>query len=263
MCGLGIAQTGFAQELDTKASSAEAAKVSFVAIPKKAGAAYQAGLVIAMTPGSHTYWKQPGDAGVPPTFTFDQSSNLAKAEVLYPVPSRIGEDGIVAFGYADRVVFPLLLTPANPAKPTTLHVDISYAVCSKICVPERATAELRFPLGPAVNDEAAVAAAFARVPEPLPAEGRGGVTLQRVAAAAKPTWTVTWTGKLPVDDVFPEAPDGYAFDVQPSKQANTWLLSESEPVPNGGKPLPVVLTFASKDRGFTVTEMLDLSPPKP
>ena len=259
LCGLG---TGVARAEPNKLLNADAATVDLVATGDKAGPAYQAGLAIVMKSGSHTYWKQPGDAGVPPTLTFDGSNNVAKAEVLYPVPSRIVEDGLAAFGYVDRVLFPLLVTPIDPAKPSTLHVEIAYAVCNKICLPVRGTAELQLPAKPSADARSTVEAALARVPGALPADERADLKVARVAGAT-PTWDVTWTGKTPLKDIFPEAPDGYSFDTKPGKQPNSWTLSETEPVGNGGKPLPVVLTLASGDRGFTVTEQLDVSPAKP
>ena len=80
-----------------------------------------AGFEIALAPGAITYWRDPGEAGVPPTFDFSGSANLAKAEVEYPAPERIAEpDGSTAFGYDASVILPIRVTPADPAKPVRL-----------------------------------------------------------------------------------------------------------------------------------------------
>src|SRR5947208_4298167 len=71
-----------------------------------------AALEIALSPGAITYWRDPGEAGVPPTFDFSRSENVAKVEVEFPPPLRIDEpDGSVALGFRDAVTLPLRVTP--------------------------------------------------------------------------------------------------------------------------------------------------------
>src|SRR5512136_615401 len=48
-----------------------------------------AGVQIRLNPGWHTYWRSPGDSGVPPEFDWSGSKNLKQAQVLYPAPHRI------------------------------------------------------------------------------------------------------------------------------------------------------------------------------
>ncbi len=78
---------------------------------------------------------------MPPSFDVAASTNLKSAEVRYPAPERLDEAGRQAFGYSHDVVFPILVTPLDPAKPVTLAVGFDYAVCYNICLPARA--ELR------------------------------------------------------------------------------------------------------------------------
>jgi DsbC/DsbD-like thiol-disulfide interchange protein len=99
-----------------------------------------AGVQVKLAPGAITYWRDPGDAGAPPTFDFSASTNLQSAEVHYPAPRRIAEaDSSVAFGYDKDVLFPVALTPIDPAKPIRLKLALGYAVCEKICLPARAS----------------------------------------------------------------------------------------------------------------------------
>ena len=108
----------------------------------------QAGFQIELSPGSITYWRDPGDAGVPPTFDFSRSTNVASAEVDFPAPGRIAEsDGSEAFGYQRGVVFPIRVQAADPSRPVTLALDANYAVCEKICLPARAALELNLSKG--------------------------------------------------------------------------------------------------------------------
>ncbi|HEX9170404.1 MAG TPA: protein-disulfide reductase DsbD domain-containing protein, partial [Roseiarcus sp.] len=77
-----------------------------------------AGFEIKLAPGAITYWRDPGDAGLPPTFDFSASENVASVETKFPAPKRIKEaDGGEAFGYDGGVIFPLRVVPRDPAKP--------------------------------------------------------------------------------------------------------------------------------------------------
>ncbi len=219
---------------------------------------YRSAIVITMPSGSHTYWKQPGDAGVPPVFAFDGSSNVARSQVLYPVPTRIKEEGLEAFGYVDRVAFPILVTPRDAGKPSVLRLTLNYAVCNRICMPGHAAAELRLPVSGQADDET-VAAAFAAVPAPLPSSLAGQLTLAPVVGAPKPSWTVAWSGSPPIHDLFADAPEGYAFDTRAGARPGTWTLVASEALADPKNAhVPLALTLAGATQSFEVVRTLDL-----
>ena len=131
-----------------------------------------AGIEIKLKPGWHTYWRYPGDSGVPPRFTFPGSDNVAAVKVLYPAPKAIIDETGTTIGYTDDVVFPLRVMPRQKGKPVTLRLHVDYAVCEKMCVPVEAKTELTLPAGSA-ETEAAIAAAEARVPKPVSAADVG------------------------------------------------------------------------------------------
>ena len=83
----------------------------------------------------------PGDAGVPPTFDWAGSANAATIKVLYPAPMRMPEAGGEAIGYKQAVLFPIEVTPQDPAKPVVLKLALEFGICREICIP--ATAKLR------------------------------------------------------------------------------------------------------------------------
>ena len=125
-----LAADGFSTDW-AKAAKSEARLVA-------AGGAL-AGFEIRLAPGAITYWRDPGEAGVPPTFDFSGSDNVAKVEPVFPAPKRIHEaDGSEAFGYEAGVIIPLIVERRDPAKPVTLALDASYAVCEKLCLPAEA-----------------------------------------------------------------------------------------------------------------------------
>jgi DsbC/DsbD-like thiol-disulfide interchange protein len=124
----------------------------------------RAGIEIRLKPGWHTYWRYPGDAGVPPRFDFAGSQNVKAVDVLWPAPQRIPEQGLTVIGYAGNVILPLAIEPQNRAKPVTLRLKLDYAVCEKLCVPAEGKAELMLARG-RVPGDAELAAAEARVPK--------------------------------------------------------------------------------------------------
>ena len=75
------------------------------------GATHVAGLTIRMAPGWHTYWRAPGDAGIPPDFNWSGSANVRDVRVHFPVPEVFEDNGLRSIGYMDQVTFPLLVRP--------------------------------------------------------------------------------------------------------------------------------------------------------
>lgn len=151
-------------------------------------ATLRAGIEIKMQPGWKTYWRYPGDSGVPPRFDFSGSDNLKTATVLYPAPHLFTDETGHSLGYKSGVIFPLVITPQQPGKPVRLHMKIDYAVCEKLCVPAEGSGELTLASGASAHN-ADLIAAEARVPKPAPA-AQLGLTARRVNTATKPVVAV-------------------------------------------------------------------------
>jgi DsbC/DsbD-like thiol-disulfide interchange protein len=151
---------------------------------KQGAVTLRAGVEVKLEPGWKTYWRYPGDSGVPPRFDFSHSENLAAAKVLYPAPHQYSDEAGNALGYKNGVTFPLRVTPMQVGKPVKLRVKLDYAICEKLCVPAQGSAELTLGAGDSAQD-ANLAAAEARVPRPVSAE-QVGLTVHRVNNAAKP-----------------------------------------------------------------------------
>src|SRR6185369_1892378 len=89
-----------------------------IAGTQRLAAAMRAGIEIKLKSGWHTYWRYPGDAGVPPQFDFKASQNVRQVEVLWPAPERLPEfSGLTVVGYDRDVILPLRVVPQDPAKP--------------------------------------------------------------------------------------------------------------------------------------------------
>lgn len=183
---------------------------------------YLAGVEIVLADGWKTYWRMPGDSGVPPTFDWSQSQNLAKAEVLYPAPQRMPEAGGEAIGYKGSVVLPIRITPKESGAPVLLKLALELGLCRDICIP--ATVNLSLALAP--QGEGApppeLTAALERVPRPNLKRRRTDPELKRVriVEAAEPVRLEIegiFQGSPDKADLFIEAPDGL-FVPMPKKQ---------------------------------------------
>src|SRR5436305_10096661 len=109
----------------------------------RSGAVLLGGIAFQLQPGWHTYWRNPGDSGVPPRFDFSKSDNVEAVTVLWPAPMKFDDGaGGYSFGYQNQVVLPLRIVAKNADKPVTLRADINYAVCEKLCIPVEANADL-------------------------------------------------------------------------------------------------------------------------
>src|SRR5215813_15366642 len=93
----------------------------------------RAGIEIRLDPGWKTYWRYPGDSGVPPTLDFAGSENVKAVSALWPAPERFADGaGGYSIGYHGDVVLPLQIIPNDTSKPPMLHVKLGYAVCGKL-----------------------------------------------------------------------------------------------------------------------------------
>ena len=190
----------------------------------------RAGVEIKLGTDWKTYWRYPGDAGVPPRFDFARSDNVKSVKVLWPAPRRFSDESGVSIGYKGGVIFPLVVTPADPAKPVTLRLKLDYAVCEKICIPAEGSAELVLGGGASERD-ASLADAEAHVPkamnlgEPIKLDDQSSLAIRSVKRE---------TGKdgkpRVVVDVI--APANSAVDLFAEGPSAEWALPLPEPVPD-------------------------------
>ncbi|MBV8513058.1 MAG: cytochrome C biogenesis protein [Xanthobacteraceae bacterium] len=126
----------------------------------------RAGIEIRLAPGWKTYWRYPGDSGVPPRFDFAGSTNVERATVEWPTPHRFDDGGGQSIGYSKGVVLPVQVQAKDATKPVTLRLKLEYAICEKLCVPAEASLELPLAAGAESSTNETLAAAESRVPKP-------------------------------------------------------------------------------------------------
>ncbi|MGI9086742.1 MAG: protein-disulfide reductase DsbD family protein [Chthoniobacterales bacterium] len=114
------------------------------------GKSFLVGLHLRMVPGWHTYWKFPGDAGIPTEIKWKLPAGWKAGEIQWPTPLKIDEPGdIQIYGYHDEVLLMQEITPRSAiADPTVkLAAEVNWLVCEKICIPGGATLTLDLPVG--------------------------------------------------------------------------------------------------------------------
>ncbi len=132
----------------------------------RSGSVLLGGIGFQLQPGWKTYWRTPGDSGVPPRFDFSKSENVEAVTVLWPAPTKFDDGaGGNSLGYHDQVVLPLRIVAKSTDKPVTLRAEVNYAVCEKLCIPVEASVELAFN-SVASTEDSALFAALDTVPKP-------------------------------------------------------------------------------------------------
>jgi DsbC/DsbD-like thiol-disulfide interchange protein len=195
----------------------------------------RAGVEIRLQPGWKTYWRYPGDSGVPPIFDFASSENIKSVHVLWPAPERFSDGVGYSIGYKDNVVFPVRVIPRDERKPVILRVKLDYAVCDSLCVPAKGKVELQLTAGDSASN-AMLAAAEARVPKPTLLGTGNSLVIRSVkrlpdTVHGRVVVDVGTVNPMPMVDLFAEGPTA------------KWAL----PVP---EPIPGTATGTTKRFGF-------------
>src|SRR3984957_5603204 len=156
----------------------------------RSGAVLLGGIAFQLQPGWKTYWRTPGDSGMPPRFDFSKSENIEAVTVLWPAPMKFDDGaGGSSLGYHGQIVLPLRIVAKNTDKPVTLRAAVNYAVCDKLCIPVEANAEI--PIASAASTEdSALFAALDTVPKPANVGDPNPLTIRDVKREGESTVVV-------------------------------------------------------------------------
>lgn len=100
-----------------------------------------AALRLILAPGWKTYWRAPGDAGIPAQFNWAGSRNVDRVRLHWPTPDVFYDFGVRTIGYQDQVVLPMELRPAEPDQPLHVTARVDLGVCETVCVPAQLSFE--------------------------------------------------------------------------------------------------------------------------
>ena len=175
---------------------------------KPGGTAWMA-VELAMKPGWHTYWRNPGDAGQPTDILWTLPLGYEAGGIAWPVPRPFSVEFITSYGYEDSVTLLVPVTAPATAKPgetATVTADVNWLACEKICIPGEAKLSIDLPVAaeaPASPDAKPV---FAQARALMPAANSTaatGVATEDTITLTLPATLVGETGEvafLPFDD---------------------------------------------------------------
>jgi suppressor for copper-sensitivity B len=175
------------------------ARVRLVAAGVDAEGRLAAGIEIDLDPGWKTYWRTPGDAGIPPITDFSASTNIdGPVEIGFPPPHRFDDGYGVSNIYEGRVLLTLSAAVGDPSSPVRLSLGLDMGVCAEVCIPEHF--DLALDVAPGESDaEAGALLADARAALPGDSEP-GTFAVEDIARAGG-------TDKRPVFNLVVVAPD--------------------------------------------------------
>jgi Disulphide bond corrector protein DsbC len=212
------------------------------------GDVHHAALAITLVPGWHTYWRVPGEAGIPPVFAWNGSTNLERVGISWPSPSLFDQNGMTSIGYEGTLILPLDITPTDAGAAVRLEAQIEIGVCKDICMPFAADVFADLPAG--------------GEPDPLIRAARAGATVSGVAAGVgtvtcsalpiedglRVTSRITWPGAGGREHVVLELPgsDVWISDAKVTRDGGD-LVAVADMVPPSGAP------FALERSGVRIT----------
>src|ERR1700720_4583203 len=269
---LGFAATVFASSLEIEVRAQDASPwqrdghsaVRLVA-GSRCGAVLPGGIAIQLQQGWKTYWRTPGDSGVPPRFDFSKSENIEAVTILWPAPMKFDDGaGGHSLGYHDQIVLPLRIVAKTADKPVKLRADINYAVCEKLCIPVEASAELAF-TSVASTEDSALFAALDTVPKPANVGDPNPLTIRDVKRDGKsPVLVDVVSPDARVVNLFVEGPTpDWGLPVpkllESSPPGVKRFAFELDGVPPGVNPdgAALKLTLVSGDRSYEFNINLD------
>jgi suppressor for copper-sensitivity B len=222
------------------------------------------GLEIKLANGWHTYWRSPGQAGLPPQLDWSRSqteeNNLQSAVIMYPAPRRYTDYGLETIGYRDHVLFPIDATLQKAGKALNAEVGVDLLACFSICVSKHFDLKLAIPEGSPGSSPEATLLAHAR--DQLPSDSTdSGILFKNVVGEGESlTFAfVTTRDRISQPDVFIENEKNIGFSapevtIDPSGFAATLKVKTVDTMPANTTlaGLPLKLTIINGDHATEI-----------
>ncbi len=194
---------------------------------------HMAAVSISLAPGWKTYWRAPGDAGIPPLFDWAGSENITAYDFKWPTPEVFRLNGLRSVGYYDKLIIPVALTTG--AGPARMRGQVQIGVCEDVCVPVTLDFDATLPDGG--SRDPVITAAL--LDQPLSA-GDGKVSAATCAIAPtddglRLTATLTMPSTGSTENVVIEAGDPSVWVSEPDIQRDgNRLIAVADLVQSGG-----------------------------
>lgn len=194
-----------------------------------------AALELTLAEGWNTYWRAPGEAGIPPRFDWSPSRNVGAVSIHWPTPIVFDQGGFRSIGYKSRLILPVEITPATAGQTVQLAGRMELGICRDICIP--ATLVFDSALDSTSARNPAIAAALAQRPHSAAEAGMNKATcrLTPTKDGVRLTAQITMpsTGSTEVAVIEPGDPAIWVSQTQTSRQGGV-LTATSELVHDGG-----------------------------
>lgn len=202
---------------------------------------HMAAIELVLAPGWKTYWRAPGEVGLPPAFDWAGSANVAGATFHWPAPEVIESGGMVFLGYHDSLVLPVEIATQGTG-PVEVALAMDLGVCKDICMPARV--ELRGVFDGAGASDPVILAALDQVPQRASAPMT--CKIEPIADGLRLTARIGLTGVEPFVIFETRDPQVWVSEAATRVEAGA-LVSSTDLVPPEGAP------FALDRSGVTVT----------
>lgn len=219
---------------------------------QQADGSRMAAISLTLAPGWKTYWRAPGEAGIPPLFDWSGSSNLASVRLHWPSPQVIALNGMDSIGYLDALTLPVEVTPVDPSQPVHLALKMDLGICHDICMPAALdlSADLTGPGAPDALIEAALRSG------PITGAAAGLTALSCQVDPISDGLRLTASLDLPPQGgrekvVFEAGPGEIWVSESQTDRAGGVLTARADLVPPNGQP------FALDRSGVTVTVLAE------
>ncbi|MFV2034169.1 MAG: protein-disulfide reductase DsbD domain-containing protein, partial [Halocynthiibacter sp.] len=209
--------------------------------------------------GWKTYWRAPGDAGIPPRFDWGNSQNIASVKLYWPRPIVFESGGMRSYGYKDEVILPIELTPEQSGQPIRIAGRIQIGVCENVCIPVELPLEANLLVASSRPDRAIQAALDAR---PLTAAraGVGAVTcaIEPISEGLRMTARISVPSTGGEEFTVIELPDQRIWVSEAEVSRNGRELSAtSDLIPPEARPFSlnrseVLITVLGRDRAIEI-----------
>lgn len=208
-----VSSPKLAQADVTNWETSEGGRMRVVSKPADATGRIDAVLQIDLKPGWITYWREPGEAGIPPKIKIDPASGATLTSLAFPVPKLIKNDEISDIGYDAPVSLPFTLQSQSGSDEDKAHLTAFIGVCLNICIPFEANFDIGKDQGKAATEEETQAVETANMALPEPANDDFRVQSFHIT----PDKTLLGVElRLPEDapketEIFVAGPSGYAY----------------------------------------------------
>ncbi len=222
---------------DGPLSSGKVADVTILPGWRTAKGTHLTALRIHLAPGWKTYWRAPGEGGIPPQFDWSGSRNIGAVAFHWPAPHVFISNGMRTLGYAGELILPIELTPRDPNAPIDLRAAVAMGVCQDVCMPM--AVQVSADLGTGGGADPRISAALAAQPISGRQAGVTGArcTVEPISDGLRVTATLSMP-RLGADEIAViEHPDQtiWVSESQVRRQGGA-LVAVSEMVPPSNRP---------------------------